>query len=177
MKKLYSALVFAILALLATTATAQKEDKAKRPSPPAVTSATIGSGARITINYSQPSVKGRTIGKDLEPMEGQIWRAGANEATVFETSKNISVEGKSLPAGKYALFAIKNGNTCTLIFNKTWKTWGAYEYEKNKANDALNVTVQGSKAPSFAEKLTYKISKDGMVSLLWGAEQVSFHVQ
>lgn len=177
MKKLFSAFAFAALALSATTAMAQKDDKAKRPSPPAVASATIGSGAKITIDYSQPSVKGRVIGKDLEPMEGEVWRAGANEATVFETSKNVTVEGKNLPAGKYAFFTVKKGNQWTLIFNKTWKTWGAYDYGKNRNNDALSVTVTGSKAPTFAEKLTYKVAADGTVSLLWGEHEVIFHVK
>ncbi len=62
-------------------------------SPPAKASETTNSGAVITINYSQPSVKGRTIGKDLEPMEGKVWRTGANDATVFEVSKDVKVEG------------------------------------------------------------------------------------
>jgi hypothetical protein len=177
MKKLFSVLAIAALALSATTTMAQKEDKSKRPSPPATASATIGSGAKIKIDYSQPSIKGRTIGKDVEPMDGQIWRAGANEATVFETSKNIEVEGKKLPAGKYAFFTIKNGDVWTLIFNKTWKTWGAYDYEKNKANDVLSVDVRGTQPAVFAEKLAYDVNKDGTVSLVWGGEEVIFHVK
>src|SRR6185295_3866475 len=77
-----------------------KEDKSKRPSPPAKVSQKINSGATITIDYSQPSVKGRTIGKDVEPMDGKVWRTGANEATVFETDKELTVEDGKLPAGK-----------------------------------------------------------------------------
>lgn len=176
MKKLFATLAFAAFAFSATTSMAQ-EDKSKRASPPAKATATIGSGARITIDYSQPAVKGRTIGKDLEPMDGEIWRAGANEATVFETNKKVTVEGQELPAGKYAFFTIKEGDNWTLIFNKTWKTWGAYEYDKNKENDALRVTVTGKKAAAATEKLTYKITKDGTVTLLWGNEQVAFHVK
>ena len=102
MKKILS--MVAIAALFATQVNAQKpaEDKSKRPSPPAQVVQKIASGATITINYSQPSVKGRTIGKDLEPMEGQVWRTGANEATWFQTDKNITVNGAALPAGKYS---------------------------------------------------------------------------
>ena len=84
-----------------------QSDKSKRPSPPASVTQKVGA-ATITINYSQPSLKGRTIGKDLEPKEGQVWRTGANEATVFETDKDILVEEQSLPAGKYALFTLKS---------------------------------------------------------------------
>lgn len=178
MKTLFFAIAFAALALTATTSMAQKnEDKSKRASPSAVATATISSGARITIDYSQPSVKGRTIGKDLEPMEGEVWRVGANEATVFQTSKDITVEGKSLPAGKYAFFTVKNGDTWTLIFNKTWKTWGAYDYEKNKGNDALTVDVQGTQAATPSERLTFNVSKEGTVTLLWSTEKVVFKVK
>jgi hypothetical protein len=87
MKKLIS---FVLLAGLFTTqVSAQKpaEDKSKRPSPPATVSQKIASGATITINYSQPSIKGRTIGKDVEPMEGKVWRTGANEATTLKQIK------------------------------------------------------------------------------------------
>ena len=101
-----------------------QDDKSKRPSPPAQAKETLASGAVVTIDYSQPSVKGRTIGKDLEPMTGKVWRTGANEATVFEVSKDVKVEGKDLPAGKYALYSIANEGEWTIIFNKTWKQWG-----------------------------------------------------
>ena len=132
-------------------------DKSKRPSPPAMAKETISSGAVISIDYSQPSVKGRTIGKDLEPMEGKVWRAGANEATVFEASKDVKVEDKALPAGKYGLFTIMNGDEWTIIFNKTWSQWGAFSYKE--ADDALRVKVKADKAKTFAEKLSYAVDK------------------
>ena len=150
-------------------------DKSKRPSPPAMAKETISSGAVISIDYSQPSVKGRTIGKDLEPMEGKVWRAGANEATVFEVSKDVKVEDKALPAGKYGLFTIMNGDEWTIIFNKTWSQWGAFSYKEG--DDALRVKVKASKAKTFAEKLSYAIDKSGKVSLMWGDKQVDFNVK
>src|SRR5690242_94848 len=81
-----------------------QQDKSKRPSPPATATATTDNGVTITIDYSQPSLKGRTIGKDVEPMKGKVWRAGANEATTFEVNKDVTINGQKLPAGKYALF-------------------------------------------------------------------------
>ena len=150
-------------------------DKSKRPSPPAVAKQTLASGAEVTIDYSQPSVKGRTIGKDLEPKDGQVWRAGANEATVFEVSKAVKVEGKELPAGKYAFFTLSKGNDWTLIFNKTANQWGAFDYKQ--ADDALRVNVKSKKAKQFSEKLTYTISKAGEVTLHWGDIETSFKVQ
>lgn len=161
-----------------TTYSANAQDKNKpRPSLPDTVKTTTNNGVNIEIDYSRPSVKGRTIGKDLEPMEGKVWRAGANEATSFVVNKDVKVNGKALPAGKYAFFTIKNGNTWTLIFNKTWKTWGAFDYEKNKAEDALKVDVTGKKAPSFAEKVTYTVDKSGKVTMLWGNYEVNFMVK
>ncbi|WP_299289518.1 DUF2911 domain-containing protein [uncultured Mucilaginibacter sp.] len=175
MKKLLLSLITGVLF---TTYSANAQDKNKpRPSLPDTVKTTISSGATVEIDYSRPSVKGRTIGKDLEPMEGKVWRTGANEATSFVVDKAVKVDGKTLPAGKYAFFTIKNGNVWTLIFNKTWKTWGAFDYEKNKAEDALKVDVKGAKAPSFAEKVTYTVAKDGKVSMLWGDYMVNFTVK
>ncbi len=119
--------------------------KSKRPSPPAKVTETVSSGATVTIDYSQPSLKGRTIGKDVEPMNGKVWRAGANEATVFEVNKDVKVEGQTLPAGKYALFMIANDNEWTIIFNKKWDQWGL-DHEKNKDQDVLQVKVKPMKA-------------------------------
>jgi hypothetical protein len=166
---LFSAVLF--LSLVACG----QEDKSKRPSPPAMAKETIKSGAVISIDYSQPSVKGRTIGKDLEPMDGKVWRAGANEATVFEVSKDVKVEDKALAAGKYGLFTIMNGDEWTIIFSKTWKQWGAFRYKD--ADDALRVKVKADKAKAFAEKLTYTIDKSGKVALMWGDKQVEFKVK
>ncbi|WP_447639840.1 MULTISPECIES: DUF2911 domain-containing protein [Chitinophagaceae] len=160
------------------TTTKEKEDKSKRPSPPATVQETINSGATITINYGQPSLNGRTPGVDVEPKEDTIWRAGANEATVFETDKDVTINGQPLPAGKYAFFTIKHGEDWTLIFNKVWNTWGAYDYEKkNKDQDALQVTVKQEQPLAPAQKLLYTIDKSGKVTLIWGPEQISFNVQ
>jgi len=168
------ALMIATTSLMTTFAQGDT-DKSKRPSPPAAVTTTLTNGTVITISYSQPSVKGRTIGTDLEPMAGKVWRAGANEATVFEINKDAKVEGQALAAGKYGLFTIMNGDEWTIIFNKTWNQWGAFSYKE--ADDALRVKVKGDKANPFAEKLTYAINKNGKVSLMWGDKQVGFTVK
>ncbi|MGN6399560.1 MAG: DUF2911 domain-containing protein [Flavisolibacter sp.] len=176
MKKLFALTVLSASLLTSVVLHAQ-DDKSKRPSPPATVTQKLQSGATVTIDYSQPSLKGRTIGKDVEPMQGQVWRAGANEATVFETDKDITVNGKELPAGKYALFMRDNGDDWTIIFNKVWKTWGAFDYEKNKDKDALQVNVKPHTADNSQEKLTYAIDEGGKVSLLWGKDVVDFMVK
>jgi hypothetical protein len=149
-------------------------DKSQRPSPPALVKQTLNSGVTVSIDYSQPSVKGRTIGTDLEPLPGKVWRTGANEATVFEVDKDVKIEDQPLPAGKYGLFTILNGDEWTIIFNKTWKQWGAFTYKE--ADDALRVKVKSGKADPFSEQMTFRISKEGKISLLWGDIEVNFMV-
>lgn len=148
-------------------------DKSKRPSPPAVVSETTTSGVTITIDYSQPSVKGRTIGKELAPY-GKVWRTGANEATVFEVSKDVNIEGQPLASGKYGLYSIPGEAEWVIIFNKTWNQWGTNYKE---ADDALRVKVTPGKTSAFTEKMTFAIGKDGKVSLMWGDVQVDFNVE
>jgi len=174
MKKIVS-LAFLVTGLFISCTSKAQEDKSKRPSPPALVKQEIASGAIISIDYSQPSVNGRTIGVDLEPKEGEVWRTGANEATVFETSKAVKIDGKELPAGKYGLFSLSGTDNWTIIFNKTWKQWGAFKYDQ--AEDALRIPAKWHKAENFAEKMTFTIDKDGLVTLLWGANKLTFTVE
>ena len=161
------------LATLVTISACGQGDKSQRPSPPAVANETISSGAVVTIDYSQPSVKGRTIGTELATY-GKVWRTGANEATVFEVSKDIKVEGKTLPAGKYGLYSIPGEGEWVIIFNKTWKQWGT---QYKEADDALRVNVKPGKSAAFTEKMTFAVNKGGKVSLMWGDVQVDFNVE
>jgi DUF2911 family protein len=131
-------------------------------------------GVTISISYSQPSVRGRTIGKDLEPLPGKVWRTGANKATVFEVNKDVKVEGKKLPAGKYGLFTILENGEWTVIFNKTWSQWGAFNYKE--ADDVLRIKVKDDKSKDFTEKMKFTINDKGEVDLNWGDHELEFDV-
>lgn len=167
----------ALFAITGTNLFAQNtsEDKSKRVSLPAKVTQQVSGGANIIIDYSQPSVKGRTIGKDLEPMEGKVWRTGANEATIFETDKNVTIDGQELPAGKYGFFTTFNGNEVTLIFNKTWDQWGAFNYKES--DDQLRIKTHYEETGTPFEKMTFTISPEGEVNLLWGNRKVTFQVK
>ncbi len=153
MKKQISFLVVLLIALFSVTTYAQK-DKSKRPSPPAKAEGTID-GVKIVIDYSTPFVKGRKIFGGLEPY-GKVWRTGANEATSFEIDKNIKVEGKELPKGKYTLYSIPGEKEWVVIFNKTTGQWGT---EYSESTDALRVTVKTEKAAQLVEQ--FKIAIEG----------------
>ena len=88
-----------IVAFTVTTLGTAQEKKAS----PAETATGKINGANVTVNYASPSVKGREIWGKLVPFN-EVWRAGANEATTFETEKELNVEGQKLPAGKYSFF-------------------------------------------------------------------------
>ncbi|MEM9672475.1 MAG: DUF2911 domain-containing protein [Cyclobacteriaceae bacterium] len=161
------------IAAVTTLGACAQSDKASRPSPPAQAEATVD-GTTVTIDYSQPSVKGRKIFGELEPY-GKVWRTGANEATTFEVSSDVTIEGQALPKGKYALFTIPQENEdWTVIFNKTAEQWGAYDYDESQ--DALRVQVSPEKSSSMTEKLTFDIAESGEVTFMWADTKLSFDV-
>ncbi|MCX7638034.1 MAG: DUF2911 domain-containing protein [Cyclobacteriaceae bacterium] len=160
------------LSLIVLIAVACAQDKSKRPSPPAVASGTID-GVNIKIDYSQPSVKGRKIMGGLVPY-GEVWRTGANEATTIEFDKNVKIEGQPLPAGKYTLFTIPGEKEWSIIFNKKLGQWGAYDYEKNKSENALVVKVKPA-STAFTEVFTFEVGAK-QVTLKWENTAVSFGV-
>ncbi len=167
----YSILLLTALTLTLSLANAQ-EDKVKRPSPPAQAQASVG-GKTITIDYGQPSAKGRPIWGKLVPY-GQVWRAGANESTVLTVSEAVLIEGQPLSAGRYALFVIPNETQWTIVINKTPR-WGAFSYKP--AEDVLRVNVPVKPTTSSVELLTYKISANGDVTLAWADRQATFAVR
>lgn len=162
-------LLFVMLA--STLALKAQNDKSKRPSPPAVAEGVID-GVSVKIDYSQPSAKGRKMLGGNEKF-GEVWRTGANEATTFEVDKNVKIEGKDLPAGKYELFTIPGETDWVIIIQKYGKQWGAYSYKEK--NDVLRATVKAGKTDPFVETFNISVGKDN-VTLKWENTSVSFKV-
>jgi hypothetical protein len=141
-------------------------------SPPATATGEIN-GATITINYSSPGVKGRVIWGELVPYD-ELWRAGANAATTIETSKDLKIEGQSLPAGKYSIFAIPGQKEWTMIFNTVPDQRGTGSYDESK--DALRVKVKPKKSGEIRERLAYLVEKNA-ITLSWENLNVSVKVK
>ena len=165
-------LLVGLLAIVLSSPAMAQMDKSERKSPPATATATIGE-ATITIKYSQPSMRGRDIFGGLVPYE-KIWRTGANEATTIETDKEIGVNGKVLPAGKYALFTIPGEKEWTIIFNSQTEQWGAYNYDETK--DVLRVKAKSS-SHEETEKMTFSIDEKGMIHLDWAETRVTLQIK
>ena len=136
---------------------------------------TIGD-ATVSVVYHRPSVKGRKIFGGLEGY-GKVWRAGANENTVFEVSRDVTIDGKPLPAGKYGLHIIPGEKEWIVIFSKDNDKWGSFSY--NEKNDALRVTVKPLKIPN-QESLSYSFddmtARSSRVVLRWERVAVPFTV-
>lgn len=170
MNKTLGILPLLILAFIFTAC--GQADKSKRPSPPTISDFKVGT-ANIKISYGAPSVKGREIWGKLVPY-GEVWRTGANEATIFETDADIKVEGQVLPKGKYSLFTVPGKDDWVIVFNKKAEQWGGYSYKKEE--DALRVTVRPGMAGAMQEQLKIEGKVDGTVSIAWEKMEVIFAI-
>src|SRR6267154_3767126 len=168
-------------ALLATLAVAgivlrAQQDKASRPSPPAKAECKID-GKTITVDYSSPRGKGRKIFGSLVPY-GQVWRAGANEATTLVTSGDINIGGKTVPAGKYTIFAIPAEDKWTLVISKKTGEWGtAYP---GPDNDLARIDMKVSKLSSPVENFTIAFDQAGggcTLKMEWETTEASVDVK
>ena len=193
-----------LILTVASIAAAQVRPPVPRPSQKATILQEIGT-TDVSFTYSRPAVKGRTIwadapaemaarakgeatlddqtkrqaGEPIVPWD-HVWRAGANEATLFVTTDDILVNGQLLPAGRYSFHTIpaKDGNW-TIIFNKDDGQWGSFSYDASK--DQLRVKAKATMVPTNAELVTYffdNVTDDkATVFLRWEKMQVSFDIQ
>jgi len=126
------------------------QDEPPRLSPKASVSQVVGY-TEVSIVYSRPGVKGRKIWGGLVPYN-EVWRTGANEATTIEFAADVTVEGQMVPKGKYGLFTIPGKKEWTIILNKTWDQWGAFNYDESQ--DLLRFKVKPQKS-DFTERLLF----------------------
>ena len=132
--------------------------------------------SKIELTFARPAVKGRKIWGAVVPY-GEVWRAGANNATVLTLSHAAKVAGKDVPAGSYGFFVIPGEKAWTLILNKKAKQWGAYAYKKE--DDLLRWEATPQAGP-FLEYLDYRVIPvdlgTAVVELGWENLRMSFPV-
>ena len=174
-----------------------------RPSQKASVMQTIGV-TDITITYSRPPVKGRPIFADAPPeMEARhkgeetldnqnerkpgepivpynhVWRAGANEATMFQVTDDVLINGQPLKAGTYSLHTIPGKDEWTIIFNNDAGQWGSFTYDNKK--DALRVKTKAQVVSDNQEWLVYSFDpvtdNSATVNLRWEKVRVPFTVE
>jgi hypothetical protein len=173
-----------------------------RPSQKASVMQTIGV-TDVTITYSRPGVKGRTIWGDALPEQanvkgeatldnqnvrpkgapivpwGHVWRAGANEATTFVVTDDVLINGQKLPAGNYSLHTIPTKEEWTIVFNGTSNQWGSFDYDS--AKDTLRVKVKPQTVADNQEWLMYSFDpltdNSAQVNIRWEKMKVPFTVE
>jgi len=173
------------------------------PSPKASVMQTIGV-TDITITYSRPAVKGRTIFADApatmetrakgeatldnqnerkpgEPIVpyNHVWRAGANDATVFQVTDDVLINGQPLKAGTYSLHTVPGKDEWAIIFNSDAGQWGSFTYDSKK--DALRVKTKPQPVSENEESLIYTFDpvseNSATVNIRWEKVRVPFTVE
>ena len=118
---------------------------------------------RIHIFYNRPSKKGREIFGHLVPY-GQVWRTGANEATLFETNKDLDFHGQRLKAGAYSLWTIPDEQSWQVIFNTETGQWGIDfngEANRDPARDVLTLPAPAMVQSKEFEQFTISMEEMG----------------
>jgi len=132
----------------------------------------------VEVTYGSPRVKGRKIWGDLVPYN-EVWRTGANEATVISISDDIDIEGQNLPKGNYSFFVIPRENEkWTAIFNKVHEQWGAYSYDPSQ--DQLRIDVLPRTSSGYKEELNFNFEQINFhyskLVLTWESVELSFEL-
>ncbi len=128
--------------------------KVPAPSPVCTFKQSVGL-SEITIEYSRPGVKGRTVFGDLVPF-GKVWRTGANASTKITFGEEVKLQGNSIPAGTYAFFTIPDKDEWTIIFNKNLTLWGSDGYKSEE--DVMRIKVKPVSVKDTIETMTFDIT-------------------
>ncbi len=200
--RLYVSL-FALVVVIVGALSATAQLRTPRPSQKASVMQTIGV-TDVTITYSRPGVKGRKIWGDPLPEQaasvkgqatlddqrarpkdavivpyGHMWRTGANEATMFEVTDDVLINGQKLAAGSYSLHSIPTKNEWTIVFNGTSNQWGSFNYDP--AKDTLRVKAKpqwGSENKEWLEYSIEPVAEDSaQVNIRWEKVTVPFTVK
>jgi hypothetical protein len=174
-KSFLSVWLLGALLSLSLPVVAQKVIKPKPKASPLCLATFLDNDIYLKVTYGQPNKNGREIFGSLVPY-GKIWRAGANEATEFTTTKDIKFDKKILKAGTYTIFAVPDAEKWTVIFNGVLGQWGAYKYEETKANNVLQVEVPVEKGEDEYEGFTIQFEqtkKGADFVILWDKTRVA----
>jgi hypothetical protein len=129
----------------------------------------------IKVTYGRPYKKGRDIFGNLEPY-GKVYRVGADEATQITFANDGTFGGVAVKAGTYTLCAIPNAKTWTIILNSKLGQWGAFDYDKYKAQDVLHVDVPVMSLSAPVEQLTIAVPGNKDLTIAWDKTKVSVPV-
>lgn len=162
--------------LLGLTAIAQ-QIQMPQASPSAKISQKVGL-TDVVVEFSRPSTKGRKVFGELVPF-GQVWRTGANAATILSFSTEVKLGGVAVPAGSYALYSIPGKASWTIILSKNTKLWGAIGYDAK--DDVLRFEASPAKTSRMYDSFEISFNKltdnSADLSIKWEQTRVDFTIQ
>jgi len=169
--------IFASVFSLTLTTQAQQQLKTPAPSPTQTLKQAFGL-SDITIEYSRPGVKGRTIYGDVVPW-GKIWRTGANATTKITFGDDVKLGGQDVTAGTYGIYTIPNKESWDIMLYKDLTLAGNVADYKT-ANELLRFSVKPTTLPNKVETFTINIADvtptSANIELLWEQTRVAFPV-
>jgi hypothetical protein len=136
----------------------------------------------VEVFYNRPYKKGRDVFGALVPYD-KIWRTGANEATTFETNRDLLIEGQVLKSGKYSVWTIPNAEAWMIIFNKEHGQWGVDsdgEPNRDPFEDVLSVKAHAVQQERIFEQFTIEFAQlkdEAEMVLLWDKTLVALPFQ
>lgn len=139
-------------------------------------------GIGLEVFYNRPYRKDREIFGKLVPYD-EVWRTGANEATTFETSSDILVDGSLLKAGKYTLWSIPKQDSWKVIFNDQMYPWGIDMNKKayrDPQYDALVLERPVEKSADITEQFTISFEEAGdfvSMELAWNQVKIEIPIK
>ena len=154
--------------------TLQAQIQTPQPSPSSKVHQTIGL-SEVSVEYSRPAMRGRTIFGDLVPY-GKLWRTGANMRTKFTTDSDLKIDGKDLKKGTYAILSVPNKDAWELIFYTEYQAGGA-PAELDESKVALRVSAKTYPMEHAAENFTIGFGDladgvSGNMYIMWGKTMV-----
>lgn len=130
----------------------------------------------VKISYHSPGVRKRVIWGGLVPYD-EVWVTGAHDATTIEIAKPFVINGKEIPAGKYAVFTIPGKKEWTVIINSKWQQHLASEYDEKE--DIVRIKVKPLKH-QHTERLQYfveeKKGSEGRIAVAWEKIKIEFPI-
>jgi len=128
------------------------------------------------VIYSRPQRNGRNVfGELLE--YNKVWRLGANEATEIEFFKDVLINNKMIPKGKYTMYAIPTEEKWTMIINKETDIWGAFKYDSGKDIVRADLPVQKQAEPLEAFVMFFEKAGNGfLLTAAWDNALVSLPI-
>lgn len=160
--------IFLFVAVCAASFVSEAQIKTPAPSPAATVKQVVGL-TNVEVNYSRPSMKGRTIFGDLVPF-GKLWRTGANKNSTVSFSEDVVIDGKTLKKGEYAIFTTPKADSWEVFFYSDTENWGTPETWSD-AKVALKATAKPEMLNRNVETFTIGINSldnnYGVLEISW----------